>query len=163
MSVFIAVLIWIADQFRAIFIGRRTRQQHEQQLVFALLAWLGKRRVLFDPWTMEEPGLVTGSVLEVRHRIDHDLPGFKRGAKAIDSLLTIEAACLQYLTRVPHPEDAERHWPHAINDLRAGVGSGIESLERDYGMTIPGGLGRGPFRVIYVPMPGEATPPYNRS
>jgi hypothetical protein len=163
MSVFVSVLIWIADQFRAIFIGRRTRRQHERQLVFALLTWLGGRAVLFNPWTLEEPELVAGSVLKVRARVDDDLASLRPGAKAIDSLLTIRAACLQYLTRVPHPEDWESHWPDAINDLRAGVASGIESLERDYGITMPGGLGREQFRVIYLPMPGETTPPYNRS
>lgn len=67
--------------------------------------------------------------------------------------MAIRAACLQYLTRVPHPEDATNHWPGAINDLRAGVRSGIESLERDYKIAMPGRTGREELRTIYLPGP----------
>jgi hypothetical protein len=85
--------------------------QSERQLVFALLSFLDGRRVLFDPWTLEEPEHVAASILEIRSQIDGDLARLKSDAKAVDSLRAIRAACLQYLTRVPHPEDAPRHWP----------------------------------------------------
>jgi hypothetical protein len=151
----ISALIWVADQLRDILMRRRTTQQRERQIVFALLTFLDGRRVLFDPWTIEEPHYVAASVLEVRARVEDDLANLKPDAKAIASLRAIRTGCLQYLTRVPRPEDAEKHWPHAINDLRAAVGSGIEDLERDYQMAMPGGTGRDPGRVIYVARPGE--------
>jgi hypothetical protein len=135
-----------------------TDRQSERQLVFALLTWLDGRRVLFDPWTLEDPERVAASVLEVRARIDDDLASLEPDAEAIASLRAIRAACLQYLTRVPHSEDAAKHWPGAINDLRAGVGKGIESLERDYKIATPGGTGREELRVIYVPVPEEHDP-----
>jgi pyrimidine deaminase RibD-like protein len=128
--------------------------QRERQLVFALLTFLHGRRVLFDPWTLEEPKYVATSVLEVRARLDADLANLKPDAKAVESLWAIRAACLTYLTRVPHPEDAAGHWPGAINDLRDGVGNGIESLERDYKLTMPGGTGREQLTAINLPIPG---------
>ena len=129
--------------------------QRERQLVFALLTYLHGRRVLFDPWTREEPERVAASVLEVRARVDADLANLTPDAKAVDSLWAIRAACLKYLTRVPHPEDAAGHWPGAINDLRDGVGNGIEFLERDYKLTMPGGTGREQLTAINLPIPGE--------
>lgn len=135
------------------YLTRRTDRQSERRLVFALLTWLDGRRVLFDPWTLEDPERVAASVLEVRVRIDDDLASLEPGAEAVASLRAIRAACLQYLTRVPHPEDAAEHWPGAINDLRVGVGKGIESLERDYKIAIPGGTGREELGAIYLPRP----------
>jgi pyrimidine deaminase RibD-like protein len=129
--------------------------QRERQLVFALLTFLHGRRVLFDPWTLEEPEYVAASVLEVRARLDADLANLEPDAKAVDSLWAIRAACLKYLTRVPHPKDAAGHWPDAINDLRDGVGNGIESLERDYKLTMPDGTGREQLIAINLPIPGE--------
>jgi len=127
--------------------------QRERQLVFALLTYLHGRRVLFDPWTQEWPELVAASILEVRARLDAVLANLTPDAKAVDSLWVIRAACLKYLTRVPHPEDVAAHWPDAINDLRDGVGNGIESLERDYKLTMPGGTGREQFAAITLPFP----------
>lgn len=132
-----------------------TERRSERQLVFAFLSFLDGRRVLFDPWTIEESRYVTASILETRSRIDSDFAHLRPEAKAVESLRAIRAACLRYLSRVPYPEDAQRHWPGAINDLRAGVANGIESLERDYDLEIPGGIGRDakPTRVIYIPAP----------
>lgn len=135
------------------YLTRRTDRQSERRLVFALLTFLDGRRVLFDPWTLEDPELVAASVLKVRARIDDDLASLEPDADAVASLRAIRAACLQYLTRVPHPEDATNHWPGAINDLRAGVRDGIESLERDYKIAMPGGTGREELRTIYLPGP----------
>jgi hypothetical protein len=158
MSASISALIWIVDQFRAIVMRRHTNQQRERQLVSAFLTFLDGRRVLFDPWTLEEPEYVAASVLEIRARVDGDLASLKSDAKAVNSLRAIRAACLQYLTRVPHPEDAARCWPDAINDLRDGVRNGIESPERDYKITIPGGIGREDLHTIYLAVPGEHDP-----
>jgi len=136
-----------------LYLTRRTDRQSERRLVFALLTFLDGRRVLFDPWTLEEPELVANSILMVRARIDDDLASLEPDAEAVASLRTIRTACLRYLTRVPHPEDASKHWPDAINDLRAGVAEGIESLERDYKIAMPGGTGREQFGTIYLPGP----------
>jgi len=86
-----------------------TKRQSERQLVFALLSFLDGRRVLFDPWTLEEPEHVAASILEIRGRIDGDLARLKPEAKAVEALRAIRAACLRYLTQVPHPRDAPRH------------------------------------------------------
>jgi hypothetical protein len=134
--------------------------QNERQLVFSLFNFLDGRRVLFDPWTIEEPQYVAASILEIRRRIDGDLGRLKPKAKAVESLRAIRAACLRYLSRVPHPQDAPAHWPGAINDLRAGVADGIESLERDYDLEMPGGTGRDttPIQIIYIPIPEGKDP-----
>ena len=135
-----------------------TKRQSERQLVFALLSFLDGRRVLFDPWTLEEPEHVAASILEIRGRIDGDLARLKPEAKAVEALRAIRAACLRYLTQVPHPRDAPRHWPDAINALRAGVANGIESLEPDYDLKMPGGTGREETCIIYIPIPEGKDP-----
>jgi len=154
----VACLICAVREVPIPYLTTPTDRQSERQLVFALLTWLDGRRVLFDPWTLEDPERVAASVLEVRARIDDDLTSLEPDAEAVASLRAIRVACLRYLTRVPHSEDAAQHWPGAINDLRAGVGKGIQSLERDYKIAIPSGTGREELRVIYVPVPEEHDP-----
>jgi hypothetical protein len=130
-----------------------TERQTERRLVFGLLSFLDGRRVLFDPWTLEEPEQVAASILCIRGRIDRDLACLEPEAKAVEALRAIRTACLRYLTRVPHPQAAPGRWPGAINDLRAGVANGIESLERDYELKMPGGTGREENRIINIPIP----------
>jgi len=50
------------------------------------------------------------------------------------------------------------HWPDAINALRAGVANGIESLEPDYDLKMPGGTGREETCIIYIPIPEGKDP-----
>jgi hypothetical protein len=152
VSVLVSVLIWIADRVRGLFMRRRSEHQTERHLVSGLLTFLDGRRVLFDPMTLEDPERVAASLLQIRERVDGDLARLQPGAKAGASLRAIRAACLQYLTRVPRPDDAPTHWPDAINELRDGVRKGIEALELDYKLTMPGGTGR-PIRTIYIPGP----------
>ena len=133
-------------------------RQSERQLVVSLLRFLDGRCVLFDPWTLEEPEHVATSILEICRRIDDDLARLRPDAKAVENLRAIRTACLRYLTRVPHPEAAPRHWPDAINDLRAGIANGIEALERDYQVKMPGGTGQGTTRIIYIAEPRGQDP-----
>lgn len=149
----IACFICAARDVPMPYLTRRTDREGERQLIFALLTFLDGRRVLFDPWTLEDPERVADSVLKVRDRIDEDLASLEPDAKAVGSLRAIRAACLHYLTQVPRPEDAAEHWPGAINNLRGGISKGIESLERDYNIAMPGGTGQEELHTIYIPGP----------
>jgi hypothetical protein len=139
-------------------ISSRAAHSREQQIVLALLTFLDGRRVLFDPWTIEEPTYVAASILQVRTRIDEDLASLRPDTKAAASLQIIRAACLRYLTRVPQPSDATHIGPGAINDLRASLRDAIKSLERDYQITMPGGTGAEVNRIFYAPSPRRTNP-----
>jgi hypothetical protein len=147
-------LLWIADRVRSVFARRRDARKEEEKVVWELLTYLDGRRVLFDPMTLEEPKLVADSVLLIRDRLDATLARLSPKAAAIPALQGMRQSCLTYLTRVPDPSVAANHWPDAINDLRNGMGEGIESLERSYGLSMPGGTGRAE-RVIYVRPPHD--------
>jgi len=123
-----------------------------RQVVVDLLLFLDGRRVLFDPMTLEEPTHVQDSVLQIRSRLDDDLPRLGDLSDGTPILRTMRRACLQYLTRVPNAAAARENWPAAINELRAGMRDAIEAIERAYDVSMPGGTGR-PIRTIYIPGP----------
>jgi len=123
-----------------------------QRIASDLLLFMDGRRVLFDPITLEDGELVGKSVLLTRERLDKDLERLPSDSAAIPILRDMRRVCLSYLTRVPKPAEASRHWPGAINDLRRGIRDGLEALESEFGISMPGGTGR-PIGRIYIPPP----------
>ena len=90
-----------------------------RDIVRRLVAFLEDRRVLYQPYQLEQGPWVSDSVLEIRRELTDILKVAPEDRELIDPLLAVRAACRKYLNDTdPHARRVHRPYGNTRLDPR---------------------------------------------
>jgi hypothetical protein len=157
--------------------NRRASARAERRVVYDLLEnFLLNRRVLYDPFSQEDPYRSIKSVHEIRTRLGEDLERLDETSKAVQPVREMQAACRAFLTGVEsltpdaasgvfsvdvYEEEYQAPFRQALSDLRNVFDSCMDSLYKEYNIPRsekpppPGG----PRRFGVAAPPADIPPP----
>ncbi len=117
-----------------------------------VITYLEDRRVLYNPYHLEDPWQCVQSVLDMRKYLTSELASLAAGDGPSPHLRAMRAACRKFLDTVqedngrgPHP----RHWgsgPYnwifnsALGELRGVIGIHVAALAAQHGLDVEGNL-----------------------
>lgn len=115
-----------------------------------VITYLEDRRVLYNPYTMEEPRHCIESVLQIRQFLTSELSNLSHDEGLTQNLRAMRAACRKFLDTV-HEGDGRRHfgWDHgfdnwvinnALGELRGIIGIHVAALAAQHGLDVDGEL-----------------------
>ena len=107
----------------------------DRQIARELIAFLEDRRVLYNPFELENPRYVVESVLEIRRVLTEMLQRLEDDSDIGSHLRAIRAACRKFLNQVDN-RFTVFDLPTAIGELRAIFGIHIAQLSVKYGIDI---------------------------
>lgn len=138
--------------------------ESEIKVARRVLAFLEDRRVLFNPYALEEAGQCVDSVLKIRETLTAEIGGLPTASVLAVHLRGIRAACRKFLDtqhistsdlrhmRLYRSAPLESEFYIGLGDLRASVGLYVAALAARYGIDVEGELER------VLPGPDEDIP-----
>ncbi len=124
--------------------------ESEVSVARRVLSFLEDRRVLYNPYYLEEPKYCIQSVIEIRQFLSKEIGGLSANSKLSSHLRGIRAACRKFLDTVqensyrclnPHrPSPSGARFFTALGELRASIGIHVAAIAVSYGLDIEGDL-----------------------
>jgi hypothetical protein len=116
-----------------------------------VIAFLEDRRVLYNPFHMEDPGHCVSSVVEIRHSLTAELGNLTKSDGLAANLRAMRAACRKFLDGVvvqgeSHAGPGRRGLAHdwvfmsALGELRGIIGLHVAVLAAQHGLDVEGEL-----------------------
>ena len=112
-----------------------------------VVAFMEDRRVLYNPYTWEEPYQCVDSVVQIRAFLTNELQNLDRNSEIAQRLSTLRAACRKFLNSLQqHGLDGHRHplrgtsseftFFSALGELRGIFGFQLLVLAQSYGLNV---------------------------
>jgi hypothetical protein len=115
-----------------------------------VLAFLEDRRVLYNPYHMEDPGHCVSSIIEIRQFLTAELGNLTESHALAANLRAMRAACRKFLDAVGVRGDTHgstrlrlaHDWVFmsAIGELRGVIGLHVAALAAQHGLDVEGEL-----------------------
>ncbi len=118
-----------------------------------VITYLEDRRVLYNPYHMEDPWHCIQSVIEIRQQLTTELGSLAADDGPAAHLRAMRAACRKFLDSVQEDDDRKkprrRHWDSgsgswifnsALGELRGIIGIHVAALAAQHGLDVEGDL-----------------------
>jgi hypothetical protein len=116
-----------------------------------VITYLEDRRVLYNPYHLEDPWQCVQSVLDMRKYLTSELGNLAVDEGPAPHLRAMRAACRKFLDSVQEDDGGRRphrrHWGpdgwffnSAMGELRGGVGMHVAALAAQHGLDVEGDL-----------------------
>ncbi len=119
-----------------------------------IITFLEDRRVLYNPYHMEDPRHCVQSVIEIRQFLTSELSKLSEDEGPLQNLRAMRAACRKFLDNVYEGDDRRRIIGHrgfgsmpdnwifnsALGELRGIIGIHVAALAAQHGLDVEGDL-----------------------
>jgi hypothetical protein len=118
-----------------------TPPESDREIVRRLITFLEDRRVLYNPYDIEDFGFVDQSLLEIRKELTGLLQSIGENPEISPQLRAVRAACRKYLDEVSNRRKPRFHYGGfktliALGELRAVFGISIGQLAVKHGIDV---------------------------